>query len=215
MKKTLAISSVLVGVVFLAGCGQQQASQTQPTKSTPTDQQPSQSVEVKQNNDLAKKNFTLPNHGTLILSMPKNWISNLKQPENNLPPTITIDTPQKNLEVLITPIWNAKDGTKPYDLAEIKRLVENDGNGIVKSAVEKNYTLKELNGIRSKGYYFDMLTDKKYETVTPPAGEYKYVMRAGVGIDELLLSVTFLSSSKESEQITQGLEMLKNLEHTK
>lgn len=35
MKKILAISSVLLGVVFLAGCGQQPVSQTQPTTPAP------------------------------------------------------------------------------------------------------------------------------------------------------------------------------------
>jgi len=40
MKKVLAISSVLLGVVFLAGCGQQPVSQTQPTTSAPVATQP-------------------------------------------------------------------------------------------------------------------------------------------------------------------------------
>jgi hypothetical protein len=40
MKKVLAISSVLLGVVFLAGCGQQPVSQTQPTTPAPVAQQP-------------------------------------------------------------------------------------------------------------------------------------------------------------------------------
>ena len=40
MKKVLAISSVLLGVVFLAGCGQKQTSQTQPTTPAPVAQQP-------------------------------------------------------------------------------------------------------------------------------------------------------------------------------
>jgi hypothetical protein len=39
MKKVLAISSVLLGVVFLAGCGQQPVSQTQPTTLAPLGQQ--------------------------------------------------------------------------------------------------------------------------------------------------------------------------------
>jgi hypothetical protein len=41
MKKVLAISSVLLGVVFLAGCGQQPVSQTQSTTPIPVVQQSS------------------------------------------------------------------------------------------------------------------------------------------------------------------------------
>lgn len=40
MKKVLATSSVLLGVVFLAGCGQQPVSQTQPTTPAPVAQTP-------------------------------------------------------------------------------------------------------------------------------------------------------------------------------
>ena len=44
MKKVLAISSVLLGVVFLAGCGQQPVSQTQPAVPVPVAQTPTQPV---------------------------------------------------------------------------------------------------------------------------------------------------------------------------
>ncbi len=40
MKKVLTISSVLLGVVFLAGCGQQPVSQTQPITPAPVEQTP-------------------------------------------------------------------------------------------------------------------------------------------------------------------------------
>ena len=44
MKKVLAMSSVLLGVVFLAGCGQQPVSQTRPTTPAPVAQTPTQPV---------------------------------------------------------------------------------------------------------------------------------------------------------------------------
>jgi hypothetical protein len=40
MKKLIAISSILLGVVFLAGCGEQPVSQTQPTTPAPVAQTP-------------------------------------------------------------------------------------------------------------------------------------------------------------------------------
>lgn len=45
MKKLLAISSVLFGVVFLAGCSQQPVSQTQPIVPTPITQKPTSAVD--------------------------------------------------------------------------------------------------------------------------------------------------------------------------
>lgn len=46
MKKVLAISSLLLGVVFLAGCSQQSTRQTQPTTPVPVAQTPTQPVAV-------------------------------------------------------------------------------------------------------------------------------------------------------------------------
>ena len=46
MKKVITISSVLLGVVFLAGCGQQPVSQTQPTTPAPVAQTPTQPAPV-------------------------------------------------------------------------------------------------------------------------------------------------------------------------
>jgi hypothetical protein len=46
MKKIIALSSVMLGVVFLAGCGQQQAIQTQPTAPAPVAQTPTQPVPI-------------------------------------------------------------------------------------------------------------------------------------------------------------------------
>lgn len=42
MKKLLAISSVLFGIVFLSGCGQQSTVQTRPTAPAPTTEKPEQ-----------------------------------------------------------------------------------------------------------------------------------------------------------------------------
>lgn len=44
MKKIITLSASLLGVVFLAGCGQQQTSQTQPTTPAPVVQQPTQGL---------------------------------------------------------------------------------------------------------------------------------------------------------------------------
>jgi PBP1b-binding outer membrane lipoprotein LpoB len=46
MKKVLAISSVLLGVVFLAGCGQKPVSQTQPTTPAPVAQKSANNQQV-------------------------------------------------------------------------------------------------------------------------------------------------------------------------
>jgi hypothetical protein len=78
MKKVLAISSVLFGVVFLAGCGQQPVSQTQqPTTPTPAVQQPSNSVSTPSpvNQPITTANWKTYNSKVfgISVSVPNDW----------------------------------------------------------------------------------------------------------------------------------------------
>lgn len=49
MKKTLALSSIILGALFLSGCGQVPVSQIQPTASTPAVEKPAPMEEVATN----------------------------------------------------------------------------------------------------------------------------------------------------------------------
>lgn len=71
MKKVLAISSVLLGVVFLAGCGQQPVSQTQPTTPASTTQQLSQQNDIIIGQDYEKNQVSSQK---LSYGIPENWI---------------------------------------------------------------------------------------------------------------------------------------------
>jgi len=68
MKKVLAISSVLLGVVFLAGCGQQPVSQTQPTTTVPVAQTPAQPADE----TASWQTYTNTKYGFEI-KYPKDW----------------------------------------------------------------------------------------------------------------------------------------------
>ncbi|MDQ1283737.1 MAG: hypothetical protein QG620_85 [Patescibacteria group bacterium] len=63
MKKLLAMSSVLLGVVFLAGCGQQQTSQTQSATPAPVAQQPA----------TTQPPATQPGQTNNVTSVPSDW----------------------------------------------------------------------------------------------------------------------------------------------
>jgi PBP1b-binding outer membrane lipoprotein LpoB len=76
MKKVLAISSVLLGVVFLAGCGQQPVSQTQPTTPTSVAQKPAQPVAT-------QPAPTTPSN-TTPTETPEQIISRLVAKDNNM-----------------------------------------------------------------------------------------------------------------------------------
>jgi hypothetical protein len=82
MKKVLAISSVLLWAVFLAGCGRQPVNQTQPTAQIPVTQQsaptavtqPNQSAPVRPEIDKITgwQKFDYKNKG-VVISVPRDW----------------------------------------------------------------------------------------------------------------------------------------------
>ncbi len=51
--------------------------------------------------------------------------------------------------------------------------------------------------------FYYIATDK-----TSKKGEYKYLLRAGVRVGDLLLSVTLLSHKKDSQAFKDGLHLL-------
>lgn len=75
MKKVLAISSVLFGVVFLAGCGQQPVSQTQPTTAEPVVQTPTQPVTTQPvpASETANWQTYTSAKSAFSISVPKDW----------------------------------------------------------------------------------------------------------------------------------------------
>ncbi len=73
MKKVLAISSVLLGVVFLAGCGQQPVSQTQPTTPAPVAKQPATNPPVATQPTTATATMSFDACGNLNKYQKESW----------------------------------------------------------------------------------------------------------------------------------------------
>ena len=149
------------------------------------------------------RSFPVPLHGNLVLSVPASWDQEIQQPPDNQPPTIVLSPRQGNeFEVLITPLWSPKSEPGFNNSEAMKRLVGMDLKGMLPTAVEREVPLQEFQGKQWKGYYFFM-TDK-----APRPGEFPYVVRAGIGVGDLLLSVTVLCRTKDSEGLQQTLKAL-------
>jgi hypothetical protein len=96
MKKVLAISSVLLGVVFLAGCGQQPISQTQPTP-VPVVQQPTQPIATPmtptQSQPIQDASYTNAKYG-FGLTLPDRWKDyKTKEVGNSITFSLKLTTP--------------------------------------------------------------------------------------------------------------------------
>ena len=152
--------------------------------------------------DSRPRSFPLPQHGHLILSVPQSWDHEVRQAPENLPPTIVL-TPRDgdDFKVMITPLWNPKNEPGFNNPQFIKGLVSNDLKGMLPTAVERDVQIQEFQGKQGPGYYFQV-TDKD------PGPTFPYAVRAGLGVGDLLLSVTILSRSKDSEAVRQALKAL-------
>ena len=155
------------------------------------------------------RSFAIPQHGKLMLNVPSSWKQGAGDPVGIFP-TITF-SPDKGdaFVVLITPIWNAKKDQNFNKSEKVKSMIDGDLRGMLPSAIEKDVNIREFKGVYGSGYYF-LLTDK-----APKPGEYTYATRAWVGVGDLLLSVTILSQSRNSEGITSTIMALKGAKQTK
>ncbi|MBI2267478.1 MAG: hypothetical protein HYU64_20305 [Armatimonadetes bacterium] len=146
--------------------------------------------------------FSIPQHGELILSVPGSWKQSAGRPMGIFP-TIVFSPPKGDaFEVSITPLWSPKNDPTFNRPEKVKNMIESDLRSMLSQAVEKDAKVQEFAGISGKGCYF-LLTDK-----APKPGEHPYAMRAGIGVGDLLLSVTILSRSKNSEGITATIKAL-------
>jgi len=150
-----------------------------------------------------RRSFTLPQHGTLTLGVPTTWKQTVRQPPGDLPPTLTF-SPDKGdgFKVLITPLWSPNKDPNFNKPDKVRSLIDNELKGMLPSAVEQEVVIQEFKGVYGTGYYF-LVTDK-----APKPGEYPYVVRAGAGIGDLLLSVTVLCRSKKSEGIISTIKAI-------
>ena len=153
--------------------------------------------------------YKIPQHGELTLNVPKYWVSEMRQPPDDLQPTISFQ-PQTGVpfKILITAMWNV-DKKKSFNSPEaIKSFLEETGNEALSSAVEEKLNLQLLKGTPPQGYYYT-LTDK-----APKGGEYKYLTQGGIGTGDLLLVLTILYNDKETEAVKDALEMFSSAEQT-
>jgi len=149
------------------------------------------------------REFQVPNHGSLHLTMPEAWKVEAKA-------MVDLETlflhvlPAKGkaFDIQITVVWvNPTNQSKPTP-ESIKANTQRTGNSLLFQASEKTLTLNEIRGTQSVGTYYT-LTDRK-----PGPGEFKYITQGSVLTGDALSAFTILSSSADSSDLKQALKML-------
>jgi hypothetical protein len=153
--------------------------------------------------DKAKREYWVPGHGTLVLSVPISWREETRQPSGGFPPTITFRPEEgQDFVVRITALWGPKSEKDHNSAEKVRALLENDREGVAPNAVETELVVQSITGENAHGFYF-VATDK-----APRPGDPPYLIRADVATGELVLNVTVLSHQKDSEAIQEVLLML-------
>lgn len=162
-------------------------------------------AEAPQAQDRTTRAYSLHAPGTLVLNVPSSWREEMKKAQSDAPPTITFRPPAgQDFIVMITALKDPK-GNKDFNSPEtVRKLMEVDRDRIKSRAVESDIGLRTLKGPNMHGTYFSV-TDKK-----PEPGEYEYLTRAGVGVGDLLLSVSVLTHDRNSPAIDDTLSMLED-----
>lgn len=155
------------------------------------------------------RDYALPSHGAIYLKVPKQWKDEVKQPPNDLPPTIVFRPPLgDSFQVLITPIWPYKD-RPTLSLEKIEQLVRQNAEKTEPQAIERNIEVKKLKGASGQGYYFSA-TDR-----APAPGEYKYMTQGMFRIDDLAITFTILTQDKQDTTLTRTFDMISKAKRSK
>jgi hypothetical protein len=154
------------------------------------------------------RSYPLPKKGALELSMPAEWRCHLRQPPDDLPPTITLAPAAGNsFQVMITPLWAIRPGVVVPDREEMRKLVQGTADQAKPHAMEETIPLREIAGASGTGYCFTA-TDK-----APKPDEFKYMTQGIIRVGEIALLFTILTNDGAEAALGGSLEMLKSATH--
>lgn len=156
----------------------------------------------------SSREFALPDHGALTLTVPGGWMDKVNHPANRLPPTILLRPGAAGSgEVLITAVWPIPPVTKISDEATIRSEVAEAAKKAASQSVEGALPLQEVRGTEGRGFYFSA-TDR-----APAPGEYKYLTQGIVRVGEIALAFTVLTNDGQEAVVKAALEMLRTALH--
>ena len=155
--------------------------------------------------DTAERRFALPDHGNFVITVPRDWKDQLRQPPDRLPPTIVFGPGSgKPFHVVMTPIWPpTKDHALP-SRDQVRAAIERGAQEAGSQAVEKELRVVELQGRSGAGFYFSA-TDR-----APKPGEYKLLTQGSILVGKLVVNFTILTNDGQEAVVKQALDALRS-----
>lgn len=151
-----------------------------------------------------RRDYPIPGHGRLLLTVPEGWQVILVQPEGETPPTLFFHPHrgEQTFQLFVTVYWEPGYDQDRVDDAAVRALVERVGQEVLAMSDEDELAIVEFPGASGPGYLFQ-LSD---EGAGP--GEYPYVTQGAVAAGDLLLAFTLLHRERPAAEVESALAML-------
>jgi hypothetical protein len=150
------------------------------------------------------QSFAMPGHGTLLLSVPEGWKSNLQQPEGGLPPTIGFrEQSGASFVIKVTAVWGMTPNAGAPEDETIRSIVTSAAKSAAAQSVEGSLSIRNLVGSGGRGYYF-RATDR-----APKPDEWKYLTQGIIRTGAIALAFTILTNDGQAHIEEAALEMLR------
>jgi hypothetical protein len=159
-----------------------------------------------------EKGYVMGTNGVLYLTYPSSWSHSVKRVVNR---GRTVDAPffapanSNDFNLMIELPKVGEDHTP--NLLMLKSTLATAGRAELTNAVEKEIKVIEMESVT--GCYF-RLTDKRWVDKTPPAGEFKYLVRGYSAVGPFVLSFGLVSNDCERDE-PPALEVIKSARFSK
>ena len=153
-------------------------------------------------------NYPLPEHGVLRMNVPAAWRDEVRSGSSALPPTIVFQPASgERFEILVTPFWRAQADAPLPTKDVLRQRLEQAIEGVRPRALEQEIKPVEFAGAAGTGVYFSV-TDR-----APQPSDYKFMTQGILGVRELTVAFTILTSDGQVEVVRQALAMLQTAVH--
>lgn len=156
--------------------------------------------------------FAIPGHGTLVLSLPAEWLVADKTTAN--PPAVALragPATEDSFNLQITAVWLEPAKRAELTPEVIKERVQAMSQDLLKQAVEKQAQLIELRGKQALGYYFSLTDRESQNTGT----DYRHIAQGTVTVGEVVLIFSFLHREPGTPAKEQALRLVRDAAYVK
>lgn len=159
----------------------------------------------------SREEYEIPDHGSLLLNVPRAWQAIFYQPANNGFPIISFFpyTGSENFsgdevfQLSIAVFWTQSVLHDLTDPKNLRQFVESVGRNVLKQSDQDTLELKEFAGQSGTGYLFN-LTDSD-----AGAGEYTHLTQGALAVGDVVVVFALLTRANHDALRAITLAMLK------